>query len=137
MTKLLPPEHLPPIVDQQSLERTWRVLMGKLGFAAPQLWVMLLPGGQAAHLSKIADVPLMPDPLGLAGLQKAFGSFIADPADVAFLYCRPGGPGWSEGDRAWAAGLSELFPGGWPVHLANDCVLRVAGPDDLVGLVRV
>lgn len=77
-------------------------------------------------------MPLAPEAPGLIGLQKSLRALAASPTDVAFLYCRPGPAGWLIGDRHWAAGLAGLFPGGWPVHLANDHELRVVAPDDLV-----
>ena len=40
--KLLPPDQMPPIEDQAGLEHHWRAMMGELGFAAPQLWVLFI-----------------------------------------------------------------------------------------------
>lgn len=128
---LLPPDKMPRITNQATLERTWRALMGKLGFSEPQLWVMFLIDDHAAHLMDVRELPDEPDPLFLRNLRKVVCG-VVEETECAFLYCRPGGRGATESDQAWASGLSGLLAGGWPVHLANDVELRVVAPDDLV-----
>jgi hypothetical protein len=125
---LLPPEQM-PITDQASLERTWRALMGELGFAEPQLWMMLLADGRCLHLVKTEGVPSHPSRSDTEAVLDLARQIHDDPASCAYLYARPGGRGLTAGDLAWARGLSA--PGGWPVHVANDHQLRVVAPDDL------
>lgn len=129
--RLVPPDRMPPIRTQHDLERTWRLLMGELGFAAPQVWLMLTVAGRAVHLVKLEDMPIRPRADDLDLLPEVVADIVAivPDADAAFLFARPGGPMRTPGDLAWARALAELSP--WPVHLANDAELRVATPDDL------
>jgi hypothetical protein len=127
---LLPPDRMPPLTDQAALEHTWRALMGRLGFALPQLWLLFVDGDRPRHLLEVEDVPLHPTPADRAGLAAMLGHVLDDRRSCAFLYARPGGPGRTPGDLAWARTLSSIS-GSWPVHLANDVELRVAAPDDL------
>jgi hypothetical protein len=128
---LLPPDKMPRITDQRTLESTWRRLMGKLGFSEPQLWVMFLIDGHPAHLMDVRELPREPEPHVLQNLREVVCGLV-DETECAFLYCRPGSRGVTASDHAWASGLSGLLRGGWPVHLANDDELRVVAPDDLV-----
>lgn len=126
---LLPADEMPPIVDQASLEHTWRALMGELGFADPQLWMLFVQDRRVRNLGKIEDVPADPSPDQTQAVLRLLGHLSADPTFCAFLYARPGQAGLTPGDLAWARGLTR--PGGWPVHVANDVELKVVSPDDL------
>lgn len=128
---LLPPDQMPPVVDQASLEHLWRALMGELGFAAPQLWVLVLRRGAARFVTKVDDVPLSPDPGIVATTTRCF-QHLTDRAEdrLAFLYARPGHLPLTPGDHAWAHELT-VRGDGWPVHIATDSVLRVVAVDDL------
>jgi hypothetical protein len=128
---LLPPDKMPRITNQATLERTWRALMGKLGFSEPQLWIMFLIDGHAAHLMDVRELPEHPDQRFFRNLRQVVREMV-DETECAFLYCRPGPRFATESDQAWASGLSGLLARGWPVHLANDQELRVVAPDDLV-----
>lgn len=128
---LLPPDQMPPIVDQASLEDTWRRLMGRLGFSRPQLWLLFIDGDRSRHVVNVEDVPLHPTTAELDGVRSMLDHIIDDRRSCAVLYARPGGPARTPGDLAWARGLAAATGGGWPVHLANDIELRVAAPDDL------
>lgn len=133
---LLPPDQMPPVVDQPSLERTWRALMGRLGFGRPQLYVALLEAGVVLHLVHVEEVPGEPTPLDVRQVVRTFRAVHADlpGADVslAFLYCRPGSSVLTPADRRWARGLwSVCRRQGWPVHVASDDDVRVVTPDDL------
>ncbi|TIC85906.1 hypothetical protein E8D34_12455 [Nocardioides sp. GY 10113] len=132
---LLPPDQMPPIVDQRSLERTWRALMGPLGFAGPQLWVMILAEGRPLGLTKVEAAPLRPEPGEVAGLLDLLRDVVAADEELAFLFARPGRTR-SGDDVAWARLLAGS-PGGWPVHVANDRELWVITPDDLTGWADV
>ena len=126
----LPPGQLPPLVDQAALELTWRSLMGRLGFATAQLWVLLVDGEQPLHVVEVTDVPSAPDQRDVEGVGLLIRQARQHDLSCAFLYARPGGPARTAGDMAWARGLVALDDR-WPVHLANDAELRVVAPDDL------
>ena len=127
---LLPPDQMPPIIDQASLEDAWHRLLGALGFDTPQLWLLFIDGDRPRHVVNIEDVPLDPTPADLDGVLSMLGHIVGDQRSCAILYARPGGPVRTPGDLAWARGLAGET-GGWPIHLANDIELRVAAPDDL------
>lgn len=121
---------MPPLTDQCALEHTWRALMGELGFASPQLWVLFVDGDQPRHVVKVEDVPLHPTRDDLQGVRGLVDHVLGDGRSCAILYARPGRTPRTAGDLAWARGLVGVG-GTWPVHLANDVELRVAAPDDL------
>ncbi|TCJ30446.1 hypothetical protein [Nocardioides jejuensis] len=126
---LLPPDQMPPIVDQASLEHHWRALMGKLGFGRPRVWVLLIQRSRGLMVSEVDELPLRPEDDAASGLRHVFGSF--DGVEPAFLYCRPGSSALSAADRAWVDVLVAASDA-WPVHVANDVELRVVAPDDLI-----
>lgn len=128
--RLRPPHLMPPITDQAALEGTWRALMGELGFAVPQLWLLFIDGAQPRHVVHVEDVPLFPGERDLEQVRGLLGLVVGETRSCAVLYARPGGTRRTPGDLAWARGLSGIG-GPWPVHLANDNELRVAAPDDL------
>jgi hypothetical protein len=128
---LLPPGPLPPLVDQAALERTWRSLMGRLGFASAQLWVLLVDGEQPLHVIEVTDLPPDPEQRDVEGIGLLVHQARQHDLSCAFLYARPGRPTRTDGDMAWVRGLVALDDR-WPVHLANDAELRVVAPDDLV-----
>lgn len=127
---LRPPHLMPPLVDQASLEATWRALMGELGFAVPQLWLLFIDGDRPRHVVHVEDVPLHPGEREIADVRTLLGHVVGGSRSCAVLYARPGGTPRTAGDLAWARALDGVG-GGWPVHLANDVELRVAAPDDL------
>ncbi|HET7682292.1 MAG TPA: hypothetical protein VFK34_01335 [Marmoricola sp.] len=132
---LLPPHQMPPVTDQASLHRTWRALMGKLGFASRQIWILFLePDGQPIHAATVEQVPRAASPADVLEMTKMFAS--VDPqAALAFLYARPGGGPRTEEDLAWGRTLAvaarDAGVGRWPVHLANGDEVTVVAPDDL------
>lgn len=126
---LLPPDQMPAIVDQRSLEHHWRALMGELGFGRPRVWVLLVQGDRALMVTQIDELPIRPETDAAAGLMRVFGAF--EGVVPAFLYCRPGASALNAADRAWVDALVEASPR-WPVHVANDVDLRVVAPDDLI-----
>ncbi|TNM46094.1 hypothetical protein FHP29_03965 [Nocardioides albidus] len=127
---LLPPDQMPPLADQAALDHTWRALMGRLGFATPQLWVLLVDGDQPRQVIEVADVPSDPRPEEVDRMRVLVEQARECGLSCAFLYARPGGATRTAGDLTWARGLAALDQR-WPVHLANDLELRVAAPDDL------
>jgi len=131
--KLLPPDQMPPIQDQASLEHHWRAMMGELGFAAPQLWVLFIgPDGVSVGGLEIKEMPASctdEDITALRDLHEHFSGLT-----YAFLFARPGQRARTDGDMCWARGLARLtheLGSAWPVHLANDFELTVVAPDDL------
>ncbi|MCX6400814.1 MAG: hypothetical protein NTX33_12915 [Propionibacteriales bacterium] len=128
---LRPPHLMPPLTHQTSLENTWRAMMGELGFAVPQLWMLFIDGDRPLHVLQVKDVPLCPERSEIESVATMLDHIVDDSHSCAFLFARPGGPSRTPGDLAWARGLTEVVDGRWPVHLANDVELRVAAPDDL------
>lgn len=126
----LSPDEMPPFTDQASVEFAWRSLMGRLGFSSPQLWLLFVHGDRPGHLLHVDDVPLCPSPAEQATIAQFLDHLVDDRRSCAFLFARPGGPGRTAGDLAWARTLASICDR-WPVHLANDVELRVAAPDDL------
>ncbi|MBZ5734486.1 hypothetical protein K8Z61_08245 [Nocardioides sp. TRM66260-LWL] len=130
MNETQTPDDLPVVRTAADLERLWRRLMEPLGFAAPQVWLLVLERGQCRHATKLEDLPADPTPADLAIMADVLADLadLGDGRDVAFLYARPGG-GRRDGDLAWARTLARASA--WPVHLAHDTALWVAAPDDL------
>lgn len=126
--ELLPPDQMPPIVDQASLEHHWRALMGPLGFGRPRVWVLLVQGSRSLMVSEVDELPAWPQSDAAEGLSRVFGAF--DGVEPAFLYCWPGTSSLSGGHRAWVDALAAASTA-WPVHVANDVELRVVAPDEL------
>ncbi|WP_182379621.1 hypothetical protein [Nocardioides sp. WS12] len=129
--QLLSPHLMPPLTDQAALENTWRAMMGELGFAVPQLWLLFIDGDRPLHVLQIKDVPLHPSPVEIESVRVILDRVVDDQHSCAFLLARPGGAARTAGDLAWARGLASITGDRWPVHLANDVELRVAAPDDL------
>jgi hypothetical protein len=136
MPALLPPDQMPAVLTPADLHRTWRALMGDLGFADRALWLLFIgPGGRP--LGPLITVDDLPD--GPHGLEA--GDFVAlcreildgpgDCGSVAMLITRPGADAWHLGDRAWARFLTQVAEGiggqVWPVHRANDRELTAVG----------
>jgi hypothetical protein len=133
---LLPPDQMPPVTDQLALHRTWRALMGELGFAGPQLWVLHLGGdGRPLGVVQIDDVPARLDAAHADLLVRALGRAAGDGVALAFLFARPGRAARTPEDLTWATGLARACRTAgvrsWPVHLANDREITVVAPEDL------
>lgn len=132
---LVPSDQLPPVRTQADLHLLWRRLMGRLGFAAPQIWALLLDDGRLLRPIKLEELPYAPSPdadvrIGcFAEMLMGIGGDLDADVRLAFLFARPGGATRTPADLAWARLLAPHSP--WPVHLANDRELTVASPDDL------
>jgi len=133
------PEDLPPISSQADLYQHWRALMGELGFAAPQLWMVMIDGEDRCTpvIQRIEEIPDVPDPQALDSLMTVCSGILDEVlvgGSVAFLLARPGPAGVTASDRAWAAGLAaaarERGVACHPVHLANDQEIQAFTPDD-------
>ena len=143
MTIDAPRPDLPPIRTQTDLTEVWTILMGKLGFAYRQLWVLFVLANGDAHpaVMKIEHLDEWPDEQFTAGLVDVCANFVdEDPGNgqVAMLLARPGGGALSASDRAWTSALYRATRRGGvashPIHLANDVELRLVAADDLDGL---
>ncbi|CAN5177499.1 hypothetical protein BH09ACT10_BH09ACT10_19140 [soil metagenome] len=135
------PEDMPLIKTQDDLCQAWRALMGELGFAQRQMWLMFIEpdGTMMPALSKFEDLDPLPD-------REYVGNFVSICRQVvrsgrrgssfAVLYARPGRKQTTAMDRSWAREVTEcaerLGVKMWPMHLANDHDLRVFAPDELI-----
>lgn len=135
MTDPIPFDQRQPLRTQADLEELWRELMGELGFAAPQIWTLLLHDGRVVQPIKLDELPLAPGDDAAERLASfvAMLRTVAPGAGCAFLFARPGGPTRTPADLAWARLLAAHTD--WPVHLADDHHLQVVSGDDLVGAV--
>lgn len=127
---LLPPDQMPPITDAAVLEETWRALMGELGFARAQVYLLFVDAGRPLFVSHVEEVPAHPLPPDIAALTRVLERLPVPEVSVAFLYCRPGAAALTPADRTWARGLARFSP--WPVHVASDDDIVPVAPDDLV-----
>jgi hypothetical protein len=103
----------PTIHSQQDLEDVWRHLMGPLGFSGRSLWLMLVDadGHPVPHLSQIEQADSPPDDGELAGFADIVRGLVDEfvpGGRIAFLRSRPGGPGLTPNDRAWARALYDV-----------------------------
>jgi hypothetical protein len=115
--------------------------MGELGFAARQLWMVMLDADSRCTpvIQKVEELPDVPDPQTLDGLMTVCRGILDEVlpgGSVAFLVARPGPARLTASDRAWATGLAtairEREVASHPVHLANDQEVRAFTPDDEV-----
>jgi hypothetical protein len=131
------PEDMPPIRSQADLQRTWRSLMGPLGFAGRSLWLLVLDEHRRPTpvVLQVEELPPRPDPEVQSALVSVVSSVVEDAGQVAFLLARPGDDGLTEEDGAWATMLQEVARQAgapvWAVHRANDRALLAIAPDDL------
>lgn len=122
------------------LEACWRELIEPLGFASRQLFAIVIDGqGEVfPHVINIAECPPLPEQVMVANfaeiLRDVSAATVAD-ASCAVLWARPTSAGTRESDLVWArllmAELARVGLGRWPIHVADDSVMRVVAPDDL------
>lgn len=106
-------DYQPTIRTQQDLEGAWRHLMGPLGFSGPSLWFVMVTADDqlVPHISQMegAASPPTPDEVAsLAGLMTELRDEFVPGGRIAFLRTRPGAPGITADDRAWARGLYDV-----------------------------
>ena len=130
-----------PIHRAQELDQFWHTMMGPLGFTRRKLWVLFLAddGLPVPQLMEIEDVPSVPDAMTCESLMSLCEMVLDDVipgGSVALLLTRPGSDQMSDTDRAWARTLIAAAASEgvelWPVHMANDVLLQVFAPDDLL-----
>ncbi|HET6561287.1 MAG TPA: hypothetical protein VFG72_05380 [Marmoricola sp.] len=131
------PDNMPPVRSQADLQRTWRALMGPLGFAGRSLWLLVLDGlgHPTPVILQVEEMPPRPDAEMGRSLVHVVSSVAEDAGQVVFLLSRPGRDGLTADDLAWALLLQDVARQAgmpvWPVHRANDHALVVIAPDDL------
>jgi hypothetical protein len=138
---LLPPDQMPSIHTPQDMFRTWRALMGELGFGRRLLWFGFVSdaGRMAGQLHQVAELPSEPDAIrldNLLSLCREQLEIVVESGSVAFLLSRPGPGRMTDGDRRWARELAAAASRSrvrlQPIHLATDEALRVFAADDLI-----
>lgn len=148
LAPLLPPTQMPAVRSDTDLHRTWRALVGALGFTDRRLWLLFLDGrarpcGPLLQIDDLPDGPWAASPDDLVDLCRDVLDGPGTCASVAMLLTRPGPGPWHLADRAWARFLTtvaERVGAGvdgrpWPVHRAHDVALERVDPDDLRGRV--
>jgi hypothetical protein len=138
---LLPPDQMPSIHTPQDMFRTWRALMGELGFGRRLLWFGFVSdaGRMAGQLHQVQELPGEPDVLRLDNLMRICCEqmeIAVESGTVARLLSRPGPGGMTDGDRRWARELAAAASRAGvrlqPIHLATDEALWVFAADDLI-----
>jgi len=120
----------PLIRRQVDLERAWRRLMGPGDFSHHSLWLMVVLADDRPfpHLVEIDEAVEPPDPDEVAGFARFLRHLVIDMGEgsrVALLRSRPGPPGVTDEDRAWAqATYAACRP---KVRISRHRVLRTAG----------
>jgi hypothetical protein len=122
------------------LEACWRHLIEPLGFGSRQIFALLIDrdGGVFRSIVHITECPRRPDPEMVGNLAAALRHAL-DEADhrgsCALLWARPSRGGNRTTDTEWARAISAAFHAHgltrWPIHVADDSVMRVVAPDDL------
>ncbi|WP_456696319.1 hypothetical protein [Aeromicrobium sp. P5_D10] len=122
------------------LEACWRELIEPLGFASRQLFAIVIDGqGEVfPHVINIAECPAVPEQVMVANLAEILRDVsraTESDATCAVLWARPTSGGTRQTDLVWArmltAELTRVGLGRWPIHVADDSVMRVVAPDDL------
>jgi hypothetical protein len=137
---LVPFDQLPPIRTDLDLYRFWRMIMGPLGFGSRRLWLAWTDadGRLSPVLQQIEDVPRRASLDEAAALMQMLRHLpdLGGGGAVAIIYTRPGRAPMADDDRSWAGALTAAARDHdvaiWPIHFANDEVLQVFAPDDLV-----
>lgn len=124
----------------RELEKCWRELIEPLGFGSRQIFAVLIDreGEVFRHLIHITECPYLPDAEMVANLAAALRSARdeADPeGSCAVFWARPTHEGTRQSDLLWARSLYDAFRkhslDRWPIHVADDSVMRVVAPEDL------
>ncbi|VXC10878.1 conserved hypothetical protein [Aeromicrobium sp. 9AM] len=131
---------LPDVHAPADLERVWRLLIEPLGFDSRQIFAIMLDRDGRVHPSivNVTDCPAAPDGQMLVSLARSLRGVLdeADPdGSLALLWARPTHAGTRTSDIQWVRAITAVVQahslGEWPIHTADDSVLRVMSPDDL------
>ena len=130
----------PRVRTAADLEAVWRRLIEPLGFGSRQIFAIMLSrdGEVFPSIVNVTDCPSAPDELMLenlaSGLREGLDAMDAQ-GSCAVFWARPTPGGTRATDVAWAralgAAMAKYSLGDWPIHVADDFVLRVVTPDDL------
>ncbi|KQV76121.1 hypothetical protein ASC61_14530 [Aeromicrobium sp. Root344] len=134
------PSDIPDVHTPADLERVWRHLIEPLGFGSRQIFAIMLDRGGRVQPSivNVTDCPAAPDGQMLVNLARSL-RIVLDEGDpdgsIALLWARPTHAGTRASDIQWVRAITAVSAahslGAWPVHTADDSVLRVMSPDDL------
>jgi len=131
---------LPDVHTPADLEAIWRRLIEPLGFSSRQIFAIMLDREGRVHPSivNVTDCPAAPDGQMLVHLARSLRTVLdeADPdGSIAILWARPTHAGTRASDIQWVRAITAVTRvhslGDWPIHTADDSVLRVMAPDDL------
>lgn len=131
-----------PIHHHGDLYRHWARLLGPLGFDRRSLWLGFIDADARMNsgVTCIEDLPVRADLDHCRHVLELCRHIVGDPPtrqSVAMLLTRGGRDPMGADDRTWGRGLTtaarERGLDRWPVHFANDEILQVFAPDDLVG----
>ena len=131
---------IPVVRTPADLELAWRRLIEPLGFGSRQIFAILLDRDGRVHPSivNVTDCPAAPDGRMLVHLARSLRTVRdeTDPdATFALLWARPTHAGTRASDIQWVRAITAVTQahslGDWPLHTADDSVLRVMSPDDL------
>jgi hypothetical protein len=131
---------IPDVHTPADLERVWRRLIEPLGFGSRQIFAILLDRDGRVHPSivNVTDCPAAPDGQMLVTLARSLRTVLdeIDPdGTCALLWARPTHAGTRASDIQWVRAITAVTSvhslGEWPLHTADDSVLRVMSPDDL------
>lgn len=131
---------IPDVHTPADLEAAWRRLIEPLGFSSRQIFAILLDRDGRVHPSivNVTDCPAAPDGQMLVNLARSLRTVLdeADPdGSIAMLWARPTHAGTRASDIQWVRAITAVARvhslGEWPIHTADDSVLRVMAPDDL------
>lgn len=131
---------IPDVHTVADLERVWRRLIEPLGFGSRQIFAIMLDRDGRVHPSivNVTDCPAAPDGRMLVSLARSLREVLdeADPdGSIALLWARPTQAGTRASDIQWVRAITAVTRahslGEWPLHTADDSVLRVMSPDDL------
>ncbi|MEJ7633209.1 hypothetical protein [Aeromicrobium sp.] len=136
---------IPPVHTPADLEAAWRRLVEPLGFGSRQIFAILLDrrGLVLPSIVNVTDCPAAPDGQMLVNLARSLRTVLDDidpDGSCALLWARPTGAGSRASDITWIRAITAAMAmqslADWPVHSADDSVLRVMSPDDLAGAAQ-
>ena len=118
-----------PIRSADELTSRWTMLLDPPVFGAGSLWLSWFgdDGRMLPVVVPVDDIPLVPDPALLMGLQQVHDSIVEEhlhgEGHLAMALCRPGDPQITEDDDEWAEALRSMLDDGqidgtWSLHLA-------------------